>query len=368
VKKLLLRLLLSLAIGALMLCLAARKIDFGNVGSAMASAHYWVVLPYMAVMAAQHFFRAWRWQYLLAPVDHVPFGKILLVASVGFFAIIALPFRMGELIRPYLIADPPRLRMSHALGTLAVERVFDGLFLALTCFIVLTAARSTTQVPAWLLGAGMVALAVFLAALVVLVLALWHRDRAVTLCRRLFGLLSSELGERLAHIAEGVVDGFRALPDWRRMLPFVGASLAYWLLNGVAVWLMARGFDLGLGLGQSIAVLVIVGVGIMIPAGPAFIGNFEAFAAGAVSLYAASSVVAQRGAAFILALHAANALWYAATGILALLSHPHRVTLAQVWRASTRGMNGEEAPPSPGNKLDKPPEPADAAPEAPADD
>jgi glycosyltransferase 2 family protein len=346
VKKLLVRLLISLAIGGGMLWLAARHIDFGKTWSALQTASWWVLCPYFALMAAQHFFRVWRWGYLLAPFETVPFGRLLPAASLGFAALLTLPLRMGELVRPYLVASP-RLRMTQALGTLAVERVFDGILLALTCFLAVTFATRRMTVPGWLLGAGMLALGVFLAVLLVLVLTLWQRDRAVSLCRSLFARISPRLGDRLAEIARGVVDGFKVLPDWRRMVPFAAASLAYWLLNGTAIWTLGLGLDMKLSLDASMFLMAIVGVGIMIPAGPGFIGNFELFAEGALTLYTTPAIVQSRGAAFIVAFHATNALWYVVTGGLALLS-PH-MNLHRFWAASTSTelANGNGAVASP---------------------
>jgi glycosyltransferase 2 family protein len=356
VKKFWTRLLLSLLIGSGMLYLATRKIDFSGTWSALAAARWWVLLPYFAAMAGQHFFRSWRWGYLLAPIHPVPFSRILPVASVGFCAIIALPLRMGELVRPYLIADPPRLRMSQAFGTMAVERVIDGLLLSLTCFSVLMVARQTTTVPSWLQASGLVALSLFFIALVVLVMTLWQRQRAVALCRRLFGILSARLGQKLAEIAEGIVEGFRVLPDWRRLLPFLFGSLAYWLLNGVAIWVLGLGFGLGLSLYQGIAVMAIVGIGIMIPAGPGFIGNFELFAYGALGLYLGQDVIQQSGAAYVLTFHATNALWYVVTGALALLSP--QISFTKIWQASSFS---EEQLETPAKKLDKAPCSTDAS-------
>jgi uncharacterized protein (TIRG00374 family) len=349
VRKLLLRLFLSLLIGAGMLYLAARKIDWSGTWSALSDARWWVLVPYFATMAIQHLFRAWRWKFLLAPIHPVPFSRILPVATVGFAAIIALPLRMGELVRPYLIADPPHVRMSHGLGTMAVERVVDGLILALGCFAVVMLARARgAPVPGWLLGAGLVAAAVFLAALTVLVMALWQRRRAVELCRRLFGFFSPRLGDRLAGVAEGIVDGFAALPSLRSMALFLAGTIAYWALNGVVVWIMGLGFGMELGLGASTAMMVIVGVGIMIPAGPGFIGNFEFFASGALDLYAPREAVLRRGAGFILALHAANAAWYLVTGALALLSP--QISFTRFWQGVDSTKKLDTSDPSPNNR------------------
>jgi glycosyltransferase 2 family protein len=343
VKKLLWRLLVSLLIGGGMLLLAARKMDFGKTWPVLQQARWSVLLPYYAMMAALHFFRTWRWGYLLAPIHPVPFSRLLPAATVGFAALLALPLRAGELVRPYLVASPPELRMTQAIGTLAVERVFDGLFLGIACFLAVTLAARRTSVPTWLMGAGLLALGIFFAVLVVLVLTLWQRERAIALCRSLFSRISPKLGDRLAGLARGVVEGFQVLPDWRRMLPFAAASLAYWVLNGLTFWMLGRGFDVGLAPDAAMAMMAIVGVGIMVPAGPGFIGNFELFAEGALRLYLPPQVVAQRGPAFIVALHAINAIWYLAAGAVALLSP--QVKLRRVWAASTSSSLAEGTPP-----------------------
>jgi uncharacterized protein (TIRG00374 family) len=321
VKSLVRRLLISVTIGALMLYLACREIELEGVWNALLEARWGVLLPYFGCMAVQHLFRSWRWGQLLAPIHPVPFKRILPISSVGFFAILALPLRMGEFVRPYLIADPPHLRMSHGLGTMAVERVFDGLFLSCSAFVAVAAARAQgLTVPTWVFASGLVALGLFVAALVVLLMAMWQRERAVSACRRLFGLISPKLAAKAGRAAEGVVDGFRAIPSVRRMLLFAGATAAYWFFNAVALWVLSRGFALDLTLATSAALIALIGIGIMIPAGPGFVGNYELFAEGALSMYLPKAVLARSGGAFIIASHATNALWYVATGALAMAS------------------------------------------------
>lgn len=332
-KKLLTRLLLSLVIGGGMVFLATRLIDFSRTAEALEQAEWWVLIPYFLAMAAQHYFRSRRWGYLLAPIHPVPFSRILPIASVGFLAICSLPLRMGEFVRPYLIADPPHLRMSHAMGTLAVERVFDGLVLALTTFVAVAEARTRTEVPSWIFASGMIAFGIFFGVLVAAVMALWQKDRAVELCRWLFGLVSPRLGQTMAKIAEGIVEGFKVLPDWRKLVLFTGGTLAYWFFNGVAVWVLSYGFGLDLSLWGGIGVMVVVGIGIMIPAGPAFAGNFEVFARGALGLYPTAASIAQKGAAYILTFHVTNFAWYVVTGFIAMFSR--EVSFTKVWEATT---------------------------------
>lgn len=332
-KSLFIRLFLSILIGAFFLYLASRQMSFDGAWHTIASAEWSMLIPYMFCMLAQHFFRSWRWSQLLAPIHPVPFSKILPVSSVGFLAIVALPLRMGEFVRPYLIASPPELKMSQALGTMAVERVFDGIFLAMTAFIAVLIARSQgVFVPTWVLSAGVIAFVIFFIGLTVLIMTLWKRKQAVTLCHKLFSLISTKLADKAAAIADGIVEGFVVLPNLRRLIPFLGATLAYWALNAIALWIVARGFNLPLHFFASFGLLALVGIGIMIPAGPGFAGNFELFAEGALSLYLPADTLKRVGAGFILSAHATNAGWYLLTGLLALLS-PH-ISFSRVWQAT----------------------------------
>ena len=337
-KKLLVRLTISLIIGGGMLYLAAQKIDFSTLWEAMSRAKWWVMVPYFLAMGVQHYFRAWRWSHLLSPIRPVPFSRILPVASVGFFAIVSLPLRMGEFVRPYLIADQ-HIRMSQGLGTMAVERVFDGLILSLTTFVAVAEAETRTDVPGFILVSGIAAFGIFFAVLVALIMALWKKDQAVDLCRRVFSVFSRRLGDTTAHIAEGIVDGFKVLPHVKPLLIFILATVAYWFCNGLAIWVLSYGFGLDLSFWGGIGVLVIVGIGIMVPGGPGFIGNFEMFAHGALQLYCTSEQIKKAGAAYIFTFHVTNFLWYAIFGFIAMFSP--QVSFTRVWEAATGEESGE---------------------------
>ena len=72
---------------------------------------------YLVLQVGVHLARSLRWNFLLAPLGvRVPRGPLLAISSVGFMAILALPVRAGELIRPYLLAREGRVRMSAAVA------------------------------------------------------------------------------------------------------------------------------------------------------------------------------------------------------------------------------------------------------------
>ena len=66
-----------------------------------------------------------RWRYLLRPVGRVGFNAAFRAVVMGFAATSVLPGRVGELLRPYVLARTARLSASATFGTVVVERLLD---------------------------------------------------------------------------------------------------------------------------------------------------------------------------------------------------------------------------------------------------
>ena len=119
---------------------------------------------YLVTLAATHYFRATRWKYLLRPLGvSLPLGRLLAMSTVGFMGILLLPVRLGEFIRPYYVARSGQSRMSAVLGTVAVERIADGLLISILFFSCYMAARrarygAPLRFAAWLSVCGFVSL------------------------------------------------------------------------------------------------------------------------------------------------------------------------------------------------------------------
>ncbi len=328
------RFLLSAFVGGLLLFLAFRDLDWQGMRAAFAEADYLWLLPFLGAMAGVEFFRAWRWRFLLEPIaPELPSTwRMLTVAWVGFAAIIALPLRLGEVVRPYLISDPrgregPRLRMSAALGTIAVERVVDGLLVTFFLFAVFASLRWQGRGASWMMGLGWTALAVFGGALAFLVGALLWPKAAVRWALRL-SLLDALartgrprlvwIRDKVRYVLEGLVAGFSAVREPRLLGAYVGVSFVYWVFNGLSFYFAARAFHLGLGPVEGLAVCSVVAMGITLPAGPGLVGNFHEFGRLGLSLYLPKQVVTGAGMAYIVLLHGLQLVWYVGIGALVL--------------------------------------------------
>ena len=99
---------LVLSFGMLALCTllvwpnADTRTDLHNVFAAMHWGQFALyVAGWLGLQIIVHLCRSLRWNDLFAPLGvRVPTGPLLAISSVGFMAILALPVRLGEFVRP----------------------------------------------------------------------------------------------------------------------------------------------------------------------------------------------------------------------------------------------------------------------------
>jgi hypothetical protein len=300
------RVAVSVAVGVGLLWWSLRNVNWASARAALAAAEWIYLAPYVLSLVFIHLMRTLRWGELLKPIDRVPFGRLLAVSSIGLAAIILLPLRLGEFVRPMLIRDGRKIRFGAALATVAAERVIDGLLVAALIFVLLMTLPAYGPLdPAWAgllrrwgFGFG----AVFVLGFVVLLLA--HRDR-----ERFRRLVSRALffSARLRTLVERTVvtfaDGLAGISSPRQLATFLAYTFAYWGINGVGMWWLFRAFHLPVGLGASYAVMSFLVIGVMIPGGPGALGNFELFGRWGMLMFLPAALVDSTGVAYILILH-----------------------------------------------------------------
>lgn len=315
----------------------------------------WRHLPYLlgfyGLIAIVHVCRSWRWNYLLAPLGvRIPFGRMLAISSAGFAAILLLPVRLGELVRPALIRKKGEVSASAALGTVAVERIVDGLIVSImvvACFFALRGPDS----PRWMMPTAYLALLGFSVLLSFLVFAMW-RPRptvrfalTVTLVTRFAPSLAARIEDKLLEI----IRGFAVLKDPRNLLRFGAWSAVYWGANGLATWELARGLGLPLSMLGAFATMGLVAVGISMPNAPGLVGQFQWLTMLGVSLELGTHVTDKDSPVFGLVLayaifiHGLQVIWYVGAGLAAIATK--HVSFAEVWRA--RHIEPDAAPAAP---------------------
>jgi uncharacterized protein (TIRG00374 family) len=318
------RLLISISLGALFAWLAARGgVPLLPSKQALARVSAWAVPGYLLSLVLVHWLRASRWRFLIAPVKQVPFREVILLNWIGFFAIFALPLRLGELARPALSKLRHRIPISVGFGTVAVERVFDGLLTSLcVAFTLLALPRLPTSdsVAKHLPTYGYAALVLFSCAFAALAMFLWQRALAVRLTEWGAGLVSKRLGVLLAEKVGNVADGLRSIGSFRLGASFLLESLAYWTINALGVWWLGLGVGLPMTFGHAVAVMGVLAIGILLPTGPGLFGNFQLAVFACLKLFFPESVVAEQGAVFVFLLYVLQSTVMVLFGIVPLYS------------------------------------------------
>ena len=306
-----------------------------QVGDAIGKLHFSQFAPYLftyiGLLLVVHLCRSLRWNNLLAPLGaRIKPGPMLALQSVGFMAILALPARLGEFVRPGLLRKHG-VTASAALGMVAVERIVDGLLVSLFVFGAFFSLRGP-DAPGWMMPTAYAALGVFALALAFLVAALRRPAATVKFCLTISML--PKLSPRFAIVVEEklleMIRGFDVLKDQRNLGVFVLWSVVYWAANGLSVWVLARGFHtidpaFDLSLLGGFATMGLVAVGITLPNSPGLVGQFQWFTLLGLSLYlhgASEKTSALYPTAFAFAnfQYLTQLVWYFGAGAIGLMT------------------------------------------------
>ncbi len=282
-------LLLAIVIGAFFFYLAIRAVPLDAVLSHLGDADWQRlglgIAAFVAIYAICHGARVVRWYFLVRPLGDIKPAAVHRVCTVGFTAILLLPLRLGELVRPFLMARTSRLSAAGVLATVVVERVIDGLIITGLLFVGLWTYQGEASLE-FARGGGTIAAAIFAPALVMCIVAYRNRRLSRRVVMATLGRIWEPGGEWMAGLLEQFATGFGAMSQRNDLVPFLGVTAVYWTANVFSMWVLLRiGFGLDIGPWEMVTVMAVLVVGIMVPAGPAMAGNFEYFMAQGMGLY-----------------------------------------------------------------------------------
>jgi uncharacterized protein (TIRG00374 family) len=287
-------------------------------------------LEYMLLLITFHTIRATRWRHLLAPIADVKVRRILAVSWIGFAAILIMPLRAGELVRPYMIREKGKVSMAAATGTVGAERVIDGLCLTVLLGVCLQLAHPLSPLPdhigklqipvAAVPFSAYASLLGFVCAFAFMALFYWRPSLGHRVVEKTLGVVSTRFAEKAGDFVARTVEGLKFLPNLRHFGPFMLETAVYWAFNGLSMWVLARGCGIeSITVVQAFVVMGVIGVGILVPAGPGLFGAFQASAYAALAMYFHDDVVLGAGGVFVFLLYVIQFLWHVLTATFFLL-------------------------------------------------
>jgi glycosyltransferase 2 family protein len=216
--------------------------------------------------------QGWRWQLLLRPVGKLSVVRTSQAIYVGLFTNEVLPLRFGELVRAYLAARWIPADFVAIIPSMAVERLFDGVWLALGIGL----AAIFVPLPEDLLEAGDL-LGVIVILATALFLYIVFRKRSVKSRQKREYLSRWKLWQWLNGVTIRFAEGLRGIGTSGTLFRTFTLTLFFLGCQVLAFWFAMLAYDLRYSIWVGALVFLIVHLGTAIPNAPANVGTFQFF-------------------------------------------------------------------------------------------
>jgi uncharacterized protein (TIRG00374 family) len=299
-----LRAALVLALTGGLLAFFLRGVNLADVWEKTREADPRLLAAGLCATVTTYGLRAFRWQYLLAPIGRARFSTAIQTTVMGFAANFLLPARPGEVLRPYLLAKREGLPPTACFATIILERLLDlvTVLLLFGVFVLLVDPASLAGDPAMYarvkLG-GLLAGGASVASLIVLFFLAGHPEKLGIWALK----VERVLPERLARVVAGLVESFaEGLAIMRRPAHLLGSlalSVPLWLSIALGIWATSRAFHMTFGYLGSFLVMTLLVVGVAVPT-PGQVGGFHTAYKIAVTTFLGAPESTAVGAAIVL--------------------------------------------------------------------
>ncbi len=300
---------LGLAISAVFLAIAFRGQQPAEVWAILRQADLAWLVPALVLFAIGVLVRAVRWSVLLRPVAPLSAREVLPVLLAGYTANNILPLRTGEIVRAFLLGSRFGVRRSAVLGTIAAERLFDGLTMLGFLLAAMTVVSPTPELRRIAVAAALVfALAIAVLAAMLLAGDAWRRRLDLVLRP-----LPPGLAGRIRSIASAFLEGLGALSRRGDLALVTATSVVAWGFEVAMYWALGRAFGDPLAAlltpAASVLTTAVANLATLVPAAPGYVGTFEA----GVRLVVEGALGAPRALTLSYALLVHAALWFPVT-------------------------------------------------------
>jgi uncharacterized protein (TIRG00374 family) len=275
------KMILGIFLGILLIYLSVKDIRLFDVFNGFRTIRYVYLFPALLIMFIMQVLRSFRWGIILEPLEKIDQFSLFSVTSVGFLGIIAIPARLGELVRPYLITNKSHIQFSSAIGTIFVERILDSITILFIFFCLLF----FVPTPSWLLKSGLILFLILLIILAGIFLTISRQHDIPDFLTPVLNKIPPHFTLKLKNLIHRFIDGFKIMNDPRRLVLSIVLSIIIWIIDAMAIYILFLAFRFQLPIADAFILMVILIIGIAIPAAPGFIGNWHFFCVLGLSLF-----------------------------------------------------------------------------------
>ncbi len=255
-----------------LLWLFFRNIELHETWLAITRARPGLILAAVVVTLMTYLVRAWRWQALLEPIGHARFRTAFRTTVIGFTATFLLPARIGEVLRPYLLARTEGLKATATFATIIIERLLDVATVVMLFAVALpfVDADVGTQVKT----ASAVAAGGAVVGLILLFMLAGHPERLGLWAGKLARHLPARAAQATETLVRTFAEGLLVMRHPGQLVLAAFWSVPLWVSIALGVWLTSLAFDLTFPFLGSFLVLALLAAGVSLPT-PGGVGGFH---------------------------------------------------------------------------------------------
>ncbi len=259
--------ILSILFAAFFLWLTFRGVNFRKLKEVIDDVNLLYLSLAIVVFIIGVFTRAIRWRYFLITQKWIDAPTLFAGVSIAYAFNNILPFRLGELIRAYVVSKKKNIKFVTSFTTVAYEKIFDGIGV-LTLVLILSPIYLWEK---WVRKVILLSGGLFLFVIVIGFLLIQEKEKLPKIFRTPFSLFEKIGGRHFRSLQEGL--SFMGSKKYLFIALFL--SILSWFIEGLSYWITGLAFGLNLPPLAFVLLMALSNLALVISYSPGHIGIFD---------------------------------------------------------------------------------------------
>ena len=265
------KLIIGICISIAGLYYAFRGIDFVQLWKIINQLDLFYGTLSLIILLASNIVRALRWQILAYPIDKISIKPAFSSIMIGYFGNSILPFRMGEFLRAYVLAEKTSLNVPTAFGTIVTERILD--FVGLSLLILLTILVYPAD---WINQKIIIGVVVLSLTAFVFVFCFKEINEIFLFDLKKIRLLQKSTALKIIEILERLINGAVAIRSTNKVMLIFLYTVLIWLMYCFSTYFALLSTGISIKWYEVCVLMISTTLAISVPAAPAYVGTYHA--------------------------------------------------------------------------------------------
>lgn len=266
-----LKLIFGILISISGLYYAFKGIDFVELLLIMKQMNLFYGFIALFILLASNIIRTLRWQILVYPIKNISFNPAFSSIMIGYFGNSVLPFRMGEFLRAYVLAEQTSLNAPTAFGTIVTERILDFVGLSFIMLIILFVYPSELIGQRIIIGVVVLSLSAFL-----FVFYFSQIKKYFSFKKDNIKLIQIPIVSKIINVFMKLINGAVAIRSTNKVMLILFHTILIWVMYFFSTYFALLSTGISIKWYETCVLIISTTLAISIPAAPAYVGTYHA--------------------------------------------------------------------------------------------